>query len=67
MSNILKLGIPKGSLQDATAELFRRAGTKSASVHGATTPPLTMTRSNVSSFERKRWRDMWKTESSIAG
>lgn len=28
MSNILKLGIPKGSLQDATAELFRRAGYK---------------------------------------
>lgn len=26
MSNILKLGIPAGSLQDATAELFRRAG-----------------------------------------
>ena len=24
--NILKLGIPKGSLQDATAELFRKAG-----------------------------------------
>lgn len=28
MSNVLKLGIPKGSLQDATAELFRRAGYK---------------------------------------
>ena len=26
MSNILKLGIPKGSLQDATIDLFRRAG-----------------------------------------
>ena len=28
MSNLLKLGIPAGSLQDATAELFRRAGYK---------------------------------------
>ena len=28
MTNILKLGIPAGSLQDATAELFRRAGYK---------------------------------------
>ena len=26
MSNVLKLGIPAGSLQEATAELFRRAG-----------------------------------------
>ena len=26
MTNLLKLGIPAGSLQDATAELFRRAG-----------------------------------------
>ncbi|NUQ65388.1 MAG: ATP phosphoribosyltransferase [Pirellulales bacterium] len=26
MSNILKLGVPAGSLQEATAELFRRAG-----------------------------------------
>ena len=28
MSNILKLGIPAGSLQEASAELFRRAGYK---------------------------------------
>jgi ATP phosphoribosyltransferase len=28
MTNLLKLGIPAGSLQDATAELFRRAGYK---------------------------------------
>lgn len=28
MSNILKLGIPKGSLQNATVELFRRSGWK---------------------------------------
>ncbi len=28
MSNILKLGIPAGSLQEATAELFRRSGYK---------------------------------------
>ena len=28
MGNILKLGIPAGSLKDATAELFRRAGYK---------------------------------------
>ena len=28
MSNLLKLGIPAGSLQDATGELFRRAGYK---------------------------------------
>jgi ATP phosphoribosyltransferase len=28
MSNILKLGIPAGSLQNATADLFRRAGYK---------------------------------------
>src|SRR5690606_32029608 len=28
MSNSLKLGIPAGSLQEATAELFRRAGYK---------------------------------------
>jgi ATP phosphoribosyltransferase len=28
MSNLLKLGIPAGSLQEATAELFRRAGYK---------------------------------------
>jgi len=28
MSNILKLGLPAGSLQEATAELFRRAGYK---------------------------------------
>jgi ATP phosphoribosyltransferase len=28
MSNVLKLGIPSGSLQEATAELFRRAGYK---------------------------------------
>ena len=28
MSELLKLGIPAGSLQDATAELFRRAGYK---------------------------------------
>ena len=28
MSAILKLGIPSGSLQEATAELFRRAGYK---------------------------------------
>jgi ATP phosphoribosyltransferase len=28
MSNLLKLGIPAGSLQDATAELFRRSGYK---------------------------------------
>ena len=26
--NVLKLGIPAGSLQDATAELFRKAGYK---------------------------------------
>lgn len=26
MSNVLKLGIPAGSLQDATAALFQRAG-----------------------------------------
>ncbi|MGA2619104.1 MAG: ATP phosphoribosyltransferase [Thermoguttaceae bacterium] len=30
MSNILQLGIPAGSLQEATAELFRRAGYKIA-------------------------------------
>ena len=30
MSNVLKLGIPAGSLQEATAELFRRAGYKIA-------------------------------------
>lgn len=28
MDNVLKLGIPAGSLQDATAELFRKAGYK---------------------------------------
>ena len=28
MKNILKLGIPKGSLQDATIALFRRSGWK---------------------------------------
>jgi ATP phosphoribosyltransferase len=28
MSNVLKLGIPAGSLQEATAELFRRSGYK---------------------------------------
>src|SRR5713101_6964243 len=28
MTEILKLGIPKGSLQDATIELFRKAGWK---------------------------------------
>lgn len=28
MANVLKLGIPAGSLQDATAELFRKAGYK---------------------------------------
>jgi ATP phosphoribosyltransferase len=28
MSNVLQLGIPKGSLQDATVELFRRSGWK---------------------------------------
>src|ERR1700759_5333114 len=28
MSNLLKLGIPAGSLQEATGELFRRAGYK---------------------------------------
>ncbi|MEN6498482.1 MAG: ATP phosphoribosyltransferase [Thermoguttaceae bacterium] len=28
MANVLKLGIPAGSLQEATAELFRRAGYK---------------------------------------
>jgi ATP phosphoribosyltransferase len=28
MSNLLKLGLPAGSLQEATAELFRRAGYK---------------------------------------
>jgi ATP phosphoribosyltransferase len=28
MSNVLRLGIPAGSLQEATAELFRRAGYK---------------------------------------
>src|SRR4030042_1205003 len=28
MSNLLKLGIPAGSLQEATAALFRRAGYK---------------------------------------
>ena len=28
MNNVLKLGIPAGSLQEATAELFRRAGYK---------------------------------------
>ncbi len=28
MSNVLKLGVPAGSLQEATAELFRRAGFK---------------------------------------
>ena len=30
MSNVLKLGIPAGSLQEATADLFRRAGYKIA-------------------------------------
>ena len=28
MSNVLKLGLPAGSLQEATAELFRKAGYK---------------------------------------
>ena len=28
MSTILRLGLPKGSLQEATGELFRRAGYK---------------------------------------
>jgi ATP phosphoribosyltransferase len=28
MSNLLKLGVPKGSLQDTTVELFRKAGWK---------------------------------------
>ena len=28
MGNVLKLGIPAGSLQEATGELFRRAGYK---------------------------------------
>src|SRR6201747_2411627 len=28
MANVLKLGIPAGSLQEATADLFRRAGYK---------------------------------------
>ena len=30
MSNLLKLGLPAGSLQDATGELFRKAGYKIA-------------------------------------
>ena len=30
MANVLQLGIPKGSLQDSTVELFRRAGWKIA-------------------------------------
>lgn len=33
MSNVLKLGLPKGSLQDATLELFKKAGWK-VSVNG---------------------------------
>src|SRR5207249_10476178 len=28
MANVLQLGVPKGSLQDATVELFRRSGWK---------------------------------------
>ncbi len=28
MNNVLKLGIPAGSLQEATGELYRRAGYK---------------------------------------
>ena len=28
MSNVLKLGLPAGSLQEATADLFRKAGYK---------------------------------------
>ncbi len=43
MANVLKLGIPAGSLQDATAELFHRAGYK-ITFSCAATIPLSTTR-----------------------
>ena len=45
--NVLKLGIPKGSLEEATVKLFARAGYNSESKAGHISPALMMLKLNV--------------------
>ena len=51
----LKLGIPKGSLQDATIALFERAGWRIFANGRSYFPPSTTSRSSACSSARRRW------------
>ncbi len=57
----LKLGIPKGSLENATVDLFRRAGFNITVTSRSYFPSSTIRKSSACSSARRRWRATWKT------
>ena len=59
MANKLKLGIPKGSLQDATIALFERAGWRISANGRSYFPARSMTwRLSACWCGRRRWHGM---------
>jgi ATP phosphoribosyltransferase len=66
---ILKLGIPKGSLENATIDLFRRAGYNITTSSRSYFPGGRRPRASqcMSSSARRRWRATWRTGSWTRG
>jgi hypothetical protein len=58
---ILKLGIPKASLENATADLFRRAGFSLTTSSRSYFPVVTTLNSNAFSSGLRKWRATWRT------
>ena len=61
MPNILKLGIPAGSLQEATGELFRRAGYKITFSSRSYYPTIDDDEIECLLIRARRCPAMWKT------
>ncbi len=61
MSTILKLGIPAGSLQEATGELFRRAGYKITFSARSYYPAIDDDEIECLLIRARRCRATWKT------
>ena len=65
MANVLKLGIPAGSLQEATAELFRRAGYKISFASRSYYPSIDDEQIECLLIRARKWRGMSRTGCSM--
>jgi hypothetical protein len=61
VKNKLKLGIPKGSLQDATIALFERAGWRIYANGRSYFPTVDDVELSACWFALRRWRATWNT------